>query len=817
MVKLSLFNNTYAPLGIDGFFLGAIESTQQEVSISVNVLADVPVRVIIRQYRSSDVTSLVQENFKDVAADVKEVVQTPVKAQFFNIAVLNESGGTAATITHATTYLQASHYVNLDVRQLSATEKEDSVVCYGVDLATGLKHPLNVDASGSLIIIGGGGGDASQWATFPAVANVDMSGNKIINITELTGVGTYGNPIIVNNNLNFTGDTVFGSGAQLSNLSYIVGNADNGLDINNIANLGGMDGAIFINAAQTTLGGSLKFNNDATIQSTAYQNPFQTNLDMNNYALMNVNGVNGATDSSVVISSDIAVQLTADVNGTPKYASLDTNGVFNAKSFTLYQAEGGGITFPDGSSQTTAFTTALQAITSTDGSITIDYPNAFTANLAVASPYSLPVATTSVLGGVKPDGTTITATAEGVISATSQGITSNTFYVNEGVNSINNVLPLMGGGDICIISAGSFVNTTDIIWNVPQSGLSGSVAPAPLSFLTTANASRFTVTATQVRIANIKYQLPVFLSGNNCQLDNCDFDSTLTIGTGVTGYITIQNCEFVGTQTITVASTFANVCYFINCNFLGSTFVLSQASASQVIFTNCAGFVSYPVNATYVGINTLTAGTAQLSTNSIKSVVTGGNIKIGSQIDMDGFSFINVNNVGGRTGDALNVTNGLEVNGGSLQMRGNNIITVGTITQLLQGITLVSLTPSQVSSRNLYTVSIPFFAGGGSATFVMNDLGVFSTKSVTLTTGGQITYPDTTTQNSGLIKGTATLVGGLHTITDARVTTGAICVVSYADSPPVDGVLCAKVTAGQIVIQSTLLADVSPVFFMYFV
>ena len=139
--------------------------------------------------------------------------------------------------------------------------------------------------------------------------------------------------------------------------------------------------------------------------------------------------------------------------------------------------------------------------------------------------------------------------------------------MNDNVNTINDVLPLMGSGDICIVSAGSFGNTTDITWNVAQTGLSGSVAPAPLSFLTTANASRFTVTATQVRIANIKFQLPVFLSGSNCVVDNCDFDSAITIGTNVTGYITLNNCEFGNTPVITVASTFTNILYFINCNF----------------------------------------------------------------------------------------------------------------------------------------------------------------------------------------------------------------------------------------------------------
>lgn len=152
MVQLSLFNNTYIALPISGSYVGAIESTNNLVSISVNVLADVPVRVIIRQYRTHDETSLVQANFTDVAASTRQVVQEPIKGQFFAVEILNQSGSTAATITEMTSYLQSTHYVNLDIRKLSAAINGDSVVCYGVDISTGLKHPLNVNADGSIIL-----------------------------------------------------------------------------------------------------------------------------------------------------------------------------------------------------------------------------------------------------------------------------------------------------------------------------------------------------------------------------------------------------------------------------------------------------------------------------------------------------------------------------------------------------------------------------------------------------------------------------------------------------------------------------------------
>ena len=208
-----------------------------------------------------------------------------------------------------------------------------------------------------------------------------------------------------------------------------------------------------------------------------------------------------------------------------------------------------------------------------------------------------------------------------------------------------------------------------------------------------------------------------------------------------------------------------------------------------------------------------------MNADTIKSVVAGGNVKYASQINMDGNNIINVNTISGRTGDPPSFTQSFEVatGAGNIQMRSNGIASCGTISQVIQGVTLNTLSSSTAGSRNLFTVTVPPFVSGASATFVMNDLGTLSLKNVTLTTDGVITYPDTTTQNSGLIKGTATLVAGLYTITDARVTAGAICVVSYADSSPVGGVLCAKVTAGQIVIESKLITDTSPVFFMYFI
>jgi len=128
MVQLSKFNNTYNALNASARFVGQLESTADLVSISINVHCEQACRVIIKQYRSRDLTTQVQENAEDVAADTRQVVQTPIKAAFYDIEVVNLAA-VDMTFTRVTTYLQSTHYVNLDIRKL--TSDTDTVVSYG--------------------------------------------------------------------------------------------------------------------------------------------------------------------------------------------------------------------------------------------------------------------------------------------------------------------------------------------------------------------------------------------------------------------------------------------------------------------------------------------------------------------------------------------------------------------------------------------------------------------------------------------------------------------------------------------------------------
>jgi len=153
MVQLSKFNNTYTNLPASANFTGQLENTEDLVSISVNVHCDQPCRVIIKQYRASDLTTQVQDNAEDVPADTRQIVQTPIKAAFYKIEVVNLSL-VNMTFTRVTTYLQSTHYVHLDIRKLS--QETDNVVMYGVD-DIGAKLPIHVDGSGNIVTTGGGG------------------------------------------------------------------------------------------------------------------------------------------------------------------------------------------------------------------------------------------------------------------------------------------------------------------------------------------------------------------------------------------------------------------------------------------------------------------------------------------------------------------------------------------------------------------------------------------------------------------------------------------------------------------------------------
>jgi hypothetical protein len=120
-----------------------------------------------------------------------------------------------------------------------------------------------------------------------------------------------------------------------------------------------------------------------------------------------------------------------------------------------------------------------------------------------------------------------------------------------------------------------------------------------------------TITGDRIRLRFITFDGDCALHASRSVYTNCSFTENVIVGQSVNAYITFRNCEFVANKTLTISSSFANVMFFINCNFGNATIACNQQSASQVIFNNCANFFSFPSNATYIGLNVLPTGFAK--------------------------------------------------------------------------------------------------------------------------------------------------------------------------------------------------------------
>ena len=123
------------------------------------------------------------------------------------------------------------------------------------------------------------------------------------------------------------------------------------------------------------------------------------------YVLANLPAADGST---IVLNASGQLQAVAPawsaITGKPSFATVATSGAYadlTGKPATYVLP--------------TATTSVLGGVKPDGTTITINASGVISAS--AGSSYTLPIATTSVLGGVKPDGTTITINASGVISA----------------------------------------------------------------------------------------------------------------------------------------------------------------------------------------------------------------------------------------------------------------------------------------------------------------------------------------------------------------------------------------------------------------
>lgn len=212
-----------------------------------------------------------------------------------------------------------------------------------------------------------------------------------------------------------------------------------------------------------------------------------------------------------------------------------------------------------------------------------------------------------------------------------------TKYVVDGRDNLQNVInSITNQGTVVFLSSGSISGSGLIIDKQNIALIAPITYPPSLEILQETTTA---ITADRIKFSNIQID-GVFNGGSSRSVyTQCDFMENVNILASQTaGYMTFNGCGFVSGKTINVANDFASVIYFIDCNFGGCGFSLNQASNQQVIFSNCAGFVSFPSNAFYAGINTLTTGYTQ---NTItKTILSSGSGTSGQVLTSGGASGI---------------------------------------------------------------------------------------------------------------------------------------------------------------------------------
>lgn len=239
----------------------------------------------------------------------------------------------------------------------------------------------------------------------------------------------------------------------------------------------------------------------------------------------------------------------------------------------------------------------------------------------------------SVKGGIPYFTNTVTAPG-GISLLASEGLFSNSLYVNAGFNDIQTVLDAIGTnqGDVIYMSAGTYRGVMDATVTITNMNLVSIIAPNVATGFndcvlgTALNPRALTIDSDSQRIRinslHIYGLLTIGASAEN-YFTNLQLGAGITVSASTSGTLYFIDCGISGT--ITVPSTFTGTIFFIRCSFAGATFALSN-TPSQVIIVDCANLSSFNItNATLSGLNANLLD-IQINTTTTVYASTGGSI-----------------------------------------------------------------------------------------------------------------------------------------------------------------------------------------------
>lgn len=205
-------------------------------------------------------------------------------------------------------------------------------------------------------------------------------------------------------------------------------------------------------------------------------------------------------------------------------------------------------------------------------------------------------------------------------------LVSNSLFANDNLVSIQSQVDLVTQGDVVYISSGSYTEnvTIDNKYNIGLNAPQGSITEIIGELNITGESELIKLNNIQIQglITNYSGVGRYILNRVNHQGQEGGLTNVVTIK-DATKYMTFENCEWDQYCTLRVSSSFYSVVYFINCNFGGCPINLQNVvSNQQVIFSNCAGFLSFPstTKCTFIGMNVLTTGESQNSATTIDNL-----------------------------------------------------------------------------------------------------------------------------------------------------------------------------------------------------
>lgn len=224
---------------------------------------------------------------------------------------------------------------------------------------------------------------------------------------------------------------------------------------------------------------------------------------------------------------------------------------------------------------------------------------------------------------------------------------ANTFYVQTGVgNKFNTVVAQVGTlpvREIVFTAGGHNSGSTTTIDGAGNLSITGPSVPNGSPAVTIAEAVTITGAAsTRVRFSNISFDGVVTIDGTVGRhvFKACSFNAGFVFAGSTTNFVTFEDCTFNG---FTLPITFAGLIYHVRSAFSGVNPTLNQASAQQVICTDCSGFVSFPTNATLFANNALSTAYTRWTGNELRigGKTINGNLDsdwVGRQVSAGGFT-----------------------------------------------------------------------------------------------------------------------------------------------------------------------------------